>query len=80
MRKILIALFLGILAGCSSPSNARRTLEDAGYEDIRITGYRPFSCGEDDFTSTGFVAKNVKGKNVDGVVCCGIVKNCTIRH
>lgn len=28
---------------------------------------------------TGFVAKNPAGKRVEGVVCCGVLKACTVR-
>lgn len=37
-------------------------------------------CGDDDTFSTGFKAKNVNGKVVQGVVCSGLIfKNSTIR-
>ncbi len=79
MKKL--AILFTLLAACTNSSEAKRTLSDAGYEDIKITGYSPLSCGEDDFSSTGFKAKNPKGKVVEGVVCCGmVVKSCTIRH
>ena len=42
-------------------------------EQIEVTGYS-FSCGKDDLSSTGFRAKNNKGKVITGTVCCGLLK------
>lgn len=77
ISKILLVL---ALTGCTNESGARNALENQGFTDIYITGYEPFSCSDSDGTSTGFSAKNPKGKQVSGVVCCGrFFKNCTIR-
>lgn len=74
-------IFIAILfIGCTDSSSSRETLQKAGFTDITITGWSPFSCGEDDTYSTGFSAKNPNGQMVEGVVCCGmIVKSCTVR-
>lgn len=78
VRALLFALVL--LAGCTDESSARDSLDAQGFTDIVITGWEPFSCGEDDDTSTGFTAINSNGEPVEGVVCCGFVfKGCTIR-
>lgn len=80
MKRRIIAIPL-LLAACTAPDASRRALEDAGYEDIKTTGYSgPFRCDEKDKFATGFEATNSKGKRVHGVVCCGFVKGCTIRH
>lgn len=77
MKRLIPFLFF---TACSTSEPSRRTLSDAGYTEISITGWSPFSCG-DDFFSTGFKATNILGKRVGGVVCCGLVlKSCTIRH
>lgn len=76
-RYLLIATFL---AGCTAPNWAKQALDDAGYDEVKLTGYKPFRCGEDDLTATGFEATNIRGKRVSGVVCCGALKDCTIRH
>lgn len=79
MNKLLIVLTV-ILVGCfSSNEDATSTLRKAGYTDIKTTGLRPLSCGENDISRTGFTAKNPLGQEVDGVVCCGVFKSCTIR-
>ncbi len=71
----------GGLTGCIDATGATSTLENAGYEDVKITGYNFFACGQDDFYHTGFTAKNVKGKTVEGTVCSGLLfKDSTIRY
>lgn len=66
------ALMVGMMAvgGCTSPETARRVLDDAGYKNVVITGYRPFGCGsnDEDF-HTGFKAIAPSGKTVTGTVC-----------
>lgn len=57
-----------------------RTLESAGYTDVKTTGYNFLECGENDTFHTGFTATNPNGKRVSGTVCCGLfIKGCTIR-
>jgi hypothetical protein len=80
-----------IAAGCSTPresepeprgpSRAQRALEFEGFTDIEMAGYQPFMCGERDsaFLSEGFSATNANGVRVEGMVCCGFFKGCTIR-
>lgn len=81
MKKlILITAMLLALTACSSSNDARHALESAGYTDIQITGWSPFSCSEDDTFSTGFIAKNPAGQTVKGTVCSGLFfKGATIR-
>ena len=69
-----------VLISCYDDSRSRQALDNAGFTDIVITGYEPFGCGDDDTFSTGFKAKNSKGTDVEGIVCCGVVKACTIRY
>lgn len=81
MKKLSLTIAI-LLTACTNSSNAKRTLEDAGYTEVRTTGYGgPMACGEDDWSTTSFEALNPAGnKNVKGVVCCGLIKGCTIRH
>lgn len=81
MKKILLMWLAAILlCSCSDPTSSKRALENAGYSNVKITGWSPLSCGRDDSFSTGFIATNPKGKRVKGVVCCGLLfKQCTIR-
>jgi hypothetical protein len=79
---IFIILFLIILAAssCASPQRSKAVLRGMGFEDIEITGWSPFSCGEGDTFSTGFKAKHPFGNPVEGVVCCRMFRNCTVRY
>lgn len=71
---------IGLCFSCgASEERSRAALEKSGYKDIEITGYSPFSCDEKDSFSTGFKATNPVGQRVEGVVCCGLLKNCTVR-
>lgn len=85
MRNLTITLtFLaGLVLGasaCTSPNTAREILEAEGYTNIEITGYKPFACSDDDDLHTGFRARGVNGRLVEGTVCCGLfAKDCTTR-
>lgn len=82
MKKI-IATFIIVLGlasnSCTDEQSSREALDNAGFSDIRFTGYDFAACGKDDSFSTGFNAKNPNGKYVSGTVCCGLFKRCTIR-
>ena len=75
---------LGV-AGCltnplwTDPAGATKTLEDAGYTNVKAQGYSWFGCGKGDLYHTEFKANNVNGKQVSGVVCKGVFKGSTIR-
>ena len=77
MRLLLLAAVF--LAGCSDADKTEATLKAHGFTEIRTTGYSFFGCGKDDTFSTGFKAKSPIGAPVEGVVCCGILKGCTVR-
>lgn len=81
MRHLILIAILALTAGCfTNESDTIRTLHAAGFKDVHTTGYSLFSCGEDDFSSTGFIATNPNGDRVEGAVCCGMwTKGCTIR-
>lgn len=76
---IAVVLCAAVLAACSSADEATRTLQGAGYKDIRITGYAFFGCDENDTFHTGFEATGPSGQRVSGVVCSGVMKGATIR-
>ena len=76
---LAICLIL-LLSACSSPNDATRALQGAGYTNIQTGGYKWFSCGQDDFYHTKFTATNPAGRTVSGVVCSGFLfKDATIR-
>jgi len=78
MKKIiLIACF--VLCSCTDEKGATRVLEQSGYKEIEITGYRPFMEGEDDLYCTGFKAISPSGSTVTGAVTSGPFKGKTIR-
>lgn len=74
----LLPLSLVFLAACSASDASTRALQMHGFTDIETTGWSPLSCGNDAF-STGFRATNPQGQRVEGAVCCGLLKNCTVR-
>jgi len=78
-RLALFSLLAPLLVACTDERGSLRALRSAGYTDITLTGFEPFGCGEDDLTSTGFRAKSPRGEPVSGVVCCGMLKSCTVR-
>lgn len=68
-----------IMAGCTQKDSARKTLEQAGYTQIEITGYRPFMAAENENFSTGFKAIGPTGKQASGAVTGAWLKGNTIR-
>ncbi len=82
MSKYIFAVLITIAASCTNEEGARRTLDGAGYTNVRILGHRSFSCGGDD-TCTEFEAFGPSGRRVTGAVGCGYSsgcsKGCTIR-
>jgi hypothetical protein len=76
---VFVVIIMNILGGCTAPDKSYRLLEQRGYTNIEITGYKFFACGQDDLTHTGFKAKNMAGNTIEGTLCCGILKSCTIR-
>lgn len=56
-----------------------RQLEQMGYRDIQDAGFDIFCCGKSEIRSTGFRAKDSRGRPVTGCMCSGIFKGVTIR-
>ena len=83
MKKVFLVvacLFALSLSACSNSEDAYRALSNAGYTNITTKGYDWFACGQDDFYHTKFTATNPSGKQVNGVVCSGLLfKSATIR-
>lgn len=81
MRRTAIIAISALLAAtaCTRSKDAKEILDAEGYTDIRTTGYAAFECGRNDWSATGFTATSITGYHVDGVVCCGMVKSCTVR-
>lgn len=76
---VVAAVAMVATVGCTPrDGDAIRALEASGFDVIELTGYEPFVCLGDEL-STGFEATNARGQRVSGVVCCGIVRACTVR-
>lgn len=76
---ISLILFSPLAVACTSEARAREVLDEQGFTDVEMTGYVWAACSDDDVTHTGFRATNPKGRKVEGVVCCGWLKSCTVR-
>lgn len=68
-----------ICMGCTDEEATRKALDSQGFTSVQIGGYAPYSCSDSDVTATKFTANNPQGKHVEGVVCCGRLKACTVR-
>jgi hypothetical protein len=80
MRYVLALVAALALSACTDTKGAQDALEDAGYTQIKITGYQFFACSQDDTYATGFEATSSAGHRVSGVVCAGFLfKGATIR-
>lgn len=75
----LIGFLIFSLRGCSDEERSYETLDKAGFDQIELGGPDRWSCGGGDYFSNTFTARNSKGSVVNGVVCCGLYKGCTIR-
>ena len=71
-----------ILAGGCDVDKDRfdNVMESEGLDRPTQEVYDWFECGYGDLFSSGFHATNVAtDKRVDGTVCCGLLKGCTVR-
>lgn len=83
-KTIVAILFVGgicivVPKGCTQPDKAKRVLEQQGFKDISITGWRPAMAGKEDTFSTGFEATASNGQRVSGAVTGGWLKGSTVR-
>ena len=81
MKKSIVLSLLALLclASCTDEQRTRETLSKACFTEIQTTGYSWLACSDSDDFHTGFRAKNPNGVVVEGTVCCGMMKACTIR-
>lgn len=80
LRIISTLVALGLLSSCGvNPAEARRALEAQGMTGVKVLGFAPFGCGEDDVFKSYFEAIGVNGRKVTGVVCSGFLKGVTVR-
>lgn len=57
---------------------ATTLLRKHGYSVERLGGYAMLACGDDLFVRE-FTARARGGERVEGYVCCGVLKACTLR-
>lgn len=76
---LAIVISVTVAPSCTDEEKTRSTLEKAGFSEVETGGYSWFECGKGDSFHTKFRARNPAGEMVDGVVCCGWMKSCTIR-
>jgi len=78
MVAMVAVLLLFLMTGCTN-SGAKVALENQGYRNVTLTGYKFLKCSDDDIFHTGFTAIAPTGFEVHGTVCEGIFKGKTIR-
>lgn len=81
MKKLALLIIIAVYGyGCTYEKAAITALQKAGYTNVQTYGYAILGCSADDEAfNTKFTATNPLGQRVSGVVCCGILKSCTIR-
>ena len=81
LASILVFLAAFMPPGEETKARATRLLMAHGYEDIKLDTVNVFACGKDDVMnrSVHFTALSSGGMRLEGAVCCGWVKDCTIR-
>ena len=68
------------MQGCNvSQSKAAEVLSNEGFTDVQVTGHAWFACSKGDSFSSNFTAVNPRGQTVEGSICCGVIKSCTVR-
>jgi hypothetical protein len=77
---MIMTIILYFTVGFTNEKEANKVLYQAGYSNIKITGYKLFSCAKDDWYHTGFEAISPAHIKTSGTVCSGLLfKNSTIR-
>lgn len=77
---IIFVVALAALPGCTTDeSETRETLENMGFSDVQPSDIAFIGCGHGDKWGRNFKAKNPAGHYVEGTVCCGVFKSCTVR-
>lgn len=76
---IVSGFFLIAPKACTQEEKTTRLLEQQGYTNITITGWRPSMAGKDESFSTGFEATSPNGQRVSGAVTGALLKGSTIR-
>lgn len=74
---VLVVIFLMTMhENVKSPPHTKRTLKEAGYTEVTLTGYKMWACGGD-AVSQGFTGRNRDGFLISGAVCSGLIAKAT---
>jgi hypothetical protein len=79
MRTTISMLLVMLATGCTDDDATRNAAQSIGLRNVSPGGYAFFGCGRDDQYAQQFTAININGARVSGVVCCGLLKACTVR-
>ena len=86
---VTIAAVLGVFGigylvanATPDPGTAINAVNRAGFTEARVieSGVITFRCSESDSYYYRVAAKNPKGDPTEVTVCCGILKDCTVRY
>jgi hypothetical protein len=93
MKRLFIILALALSACRPSDDRAIEAVRNAGFTDVQVTGSAFLACGSGDYArGAEFRARRAgpaqaagsiwqsPANEVNGVVCCGLLKRCTIRY
>lgn len=72
-------LFAAVAFGTRDNAGVVRVLQQQGYTEIKLTGYRMFAGGRDDTWAEGFEATTPSGERITGAVTYGPFRAKTIR-
>ncbi len=80
---ILVGFLLSHMNGCSNNDNPCHVASVYGFTNCQVTdeswASHNHGCSDDDNKAYEITATNVRGANVNLVVCCGVMKACTLR-
>jgi hypothetical protein len=76
---VLLVFSVGAITQSNS-SKAQVAVESAGNTNVELGPMTYLPCGRGDVGGFNFKAMNANGDKVSGVVCCGLVKGCTVRY
>lgn len=77
----VLLIAIAILSGGShSKTRAENAVRATGATNVDLDGWAWFACGKGDTYAWKFTAENATGQAVEGAVCCGILKGCTVRY
>lgn len=71
-----------VMTSSPDPEDGKRAAEASGIADPTVieSGYINLRCGSGDNYFYRVRGKNVRGEMVTATVCCGLIKDCTVRY